>query len=254
MSPRRSAALAGHELRLMRREIGSLLLLVLFPLGMIAFLHPVFASMAEGQSGSGAAIAVPGMAVLFSLFLIAHVGYMFFREHTFGTWERLRASPLSPLEVITGKASPIVAVAVIQQAALFGLSLWLFDLRIAGSVTALLAIACALGLCLVAMGVAAAAYMRSAQRLNATANVLAIVLGGLGGSLTPVASLPAWAQAVAPFSPGYWAVRGYRSVIIDGAGIAEVGRPIAMLLVFAAIAAALAAVRFRFEETKVGFE
>jgi hypothetical protein len=43
-------------------------------------------------------------------------------------------------------------------------------------------------------------------------------------------------------------------VIVDGAGIADVGLPIAMLLVFAAVAAALAAVRFRFEETKVGFE
>jgi ABC-2 type transport system permease protein len=238
----------------MRHEIGSLLGLVLLPLIMVAFLNPVFQSMAGGQSGDGAAVALPGMAVLFSLFLIGHVGYLFFREHTFGTWERLRASPLSPIEVIAGKTAPVVALAVVQQLALFVLGMVLFGLRISGSVIALVAVAVALGVCLAAMGVAAAAYLRSAQRLNAISGVLAMVLGGLGGSLTPVASLPSWAQQAAPFSPGYWAVRGYRSVIVDGAGIADVGLPIAMLLVFAAVAAALAAVRFRFEETKVGFE
>lgn len=254
MSPRRSTALAAHELRLMRHEIGSLLGLVLLPLAMVAFLNPVFASMAQGQAASGAAIAVPGMAVLFSLFLIGHVGYLFFREHTFGTWERLRASPLSPSEVIIGKALPVVSVALVQQMALFILGIWLFDLTITGSLMALVGVAIALSLCLVAMGVAAAAYLRSAQRLNALSSVFAMVVGGLGGSLTPVASLPIWAQRVAPFTPGYWAVRGYRSVIVEGAGVADVGLPVAMLLVFAVIAAALAAVRFRFEETKVGFE
>lgn len=254
MSPRRSAALAGHELRLMRHEIGSLLGLILLPLAMVAFLNPVFTAMAQGEAAGGAAIAVPGMAVLFSLFLIGHVGYLFFREHSFGTWERLRASPLSPADVILGKSLPVVGVALVQQVALFALGIWLFDLTITGSLVALFAVAFALSLCLVAMGVAAAAYLRSAQRLNALSSVFAMVVGGLGGSLTPVESLPAWAQSIAPFTPGFWAVRGYRSVVADSAGLADIPLAVGMLLVFAAAAAALAAVRFRFEETKVGFE
>lgn len=256
MSPRRSLALAGHELRLMRHEIGSLSGLVLLPLVMVAFLNPVFAATlaAQGESAGGAAIAVPGMAVLFSLFLIGHIGYLFFREHHFGTWERLRASPLSPAEVIIGKSLPVVGLAVVQQLLLFVLGLWLFDLHIAGSVLALVAVALGLSVCLVAIGVAAAAYLRSAQRLNAVSGVLAMVLGGLGGSLTPVESLPAWAQQIAPLSPGYWAVRGYRDVILDAGSLSDVVPAVGVLLLFAGIAGALAAVRFRFEETKVGFE
>jgi ABC-2 type transport system permease protein len=256
MSPRRSLALAGHELRLMRHEIGTLSTLVLLPLVMVAFLNPVFQATlaAQGRSAGGAAVAVPGMAVLFSLFLIGHVGYLFFREHSFGTWERLRATPMSPADVIVGKALPAVLLAVLQQVALFGLGLWLFDLQVTGSMAALLAVAVALAVCLVCFGVAAAAWLRSARRLNALSGVLAMVLGGLGGSLTPVESLPGWAQQVAPVSPGYWAINGYRSVVLDAGQLADVAGAAGMLLLFAVTAAGLAAARFRFEETKVGFE
>lgn len=256
MSPRRSLALAGHEFRLMRHEVGTLSTLVLLPLVMVAFLNPVFRATlaAQGEPAGGASMAVPGMAVLFSLFLIGHVGYLFFREHRFGTWERLRATPMSPGDLIAGKALPAVVLALLQQLLLFGLSMWLFDLRLTGSLVALLAVAAALATCLVAFGVAAAAYLRSAQRLNALSGVLAMVLGGLGGSLTPVESLPLWAQHAAPFSPGYWAVGGYRSVVLEAGGLADVAGATGMLLLFAAGAAVLAAARFRFEETKVGFE
>lgn len=257
MSLRRSLALAGHELRLMRHEAGTLSTLVLLPLAMMAFLNPVFAGTmgdAPGTPAGGSALAVPGMAVLFSLFLIGHVGYLFFREHRFGTWERLRASPLSAADVIAGKALPAMVLCWLQQLLLFVSSMWLFDLRVTGSVTALVAVAAALSVCLVACGVAAAAYLRSAQRLNASSGVLAMVLGGLGGSLSPVTSLPGWAQSIAPLSPGYWAVAAYRDVVSESARLADVGAAIGVLTLFAAIAAALAAVRFRFEETKVGFD
>lgn len=257
MSWRRSAALAAHELRVMRHEAGMLSVYIVMPLVMVAFLNPVFGASAAAQGDGaveGAALAVPGMAVLFALFLIGHVGFLFFREHQYGTWERLRATPLSPVEVILGKALPVLALALFQQALLFALGLWLFDLSIAGSLVAVAAVAAALGTCLVACGVAAAAYVRSAQKLNAMSGVLAMVLGGLGGSLTPVDALPGWAQRLAPVSPGYWAVEGYRSVIVDGAGVAGIAGPLAALFAFALAAGALAAVRFRFEETKVGFE
>jgi ABC-2 type transport system permease protein len=256
MSLRRSLALAGHELRQMRHEVGTLSTLVLLPLVMVAFLNPVFRAtlQAQGESAGGATIAVPGMAVLFSLFLIGHVGYLFFREHSFGTWERLRATPLSPGDVILGKSLPAVLLAVLQQLLLFGLGWWLFDLRLTGTAAALLAVVIALAACLVAWGVAAAAFLRNARRLNALSGVMAMVLGGLGGSLTPVESLPAWAQRIAPLSPGYWAVGGYRSVVLDGADLPDVAGAVGMLVIFAAVAAALAAMRFRFEETKVGFE
>ena len=254
---RRSVALAGHEFRLMRHDLVGLSGLVLIPLVMVAFLNPLFGAAldAEGVAvGNGASAAVPAMAVLFALFLVPHVGYLFFREHHFGTWERLRATPLKPAEVIAGKALPAVSLAVVQQVLLFAMSIWLFDLRIAGAAVALAAVVLALAFCLVACGVAAVAFVHNSQRFNSMASLVVMLVGGLGGGLAPMEAMPAWAQRVGPFTPGYWAVSGYRSVIQNGGGLADVALPVAVLLVFGLVAAALAAVRFRFEETKVGFE
>ena len=78
-----------------------------------------------------------------------------------------------------------------------------------------------------------------------------LLLGGLGGALTPVESLPAWAQTIAPGVPSYWAMRGYRSVILDGGGLSEVWLPVAVLLGFALAFAAMARVLFKVDDTKV---
>ena len=250
MSPRRSAALAGHELRAMRGEMGLLLQLVLMPLIMMAFLQPLFRATTVGDAG-GAAQGVPGMAVLFAMFLVGHVGYLFFREHRFGTWERLRAAPLTPLDVIVAKALPATGLALVQQLGLLALSAALFGLRVQGSVIAVVAVGYALSVCLVAFGVMAAAFIRNAQRLNALSGLMAFVIGGLGGALAPVETLPAWAQTLARFTPGYWAIEGYQAAIVDGARLSGVVRHVGALAAFAAIAAAFAALRFRFDETKV---
>jgi len=62
-----------------------------------------------------------------------------------------------------------------------------------------------------------------------------------------------WARAVAPATPSYWAMRGFRSVILDGDGIGDVVAPVVALLAFAAVFALIAAVRFRFDEVKSSF-
>lgn len=254
MSPRRSAALAAHELRVMRQQTGMVLQLVLMPLLMMMFLQPLFRATlaAQGVDGaSGVEQGAPGMAVLFALFLVGYVGFLFFREHRFGTWERLRASPLTPMDVIVAKALPATGLALVQQMLLFALSAALFGLHLRGSVTALVAVGLALSLCLVAIGIMAAAFLRSEQRLNTLSSLLAFLVGGLGGALAPVESLPGWAQALAPFTPGFWAVEGYQAVIIDGATLLGVTRHVGALLLFTAVIAGFAALRFRFEETKM---
>ncbi len=81
MSLRRSVAITAHELRLLTRPPSSLLLLIALPLLMMAFFKPLFSATlaAEGYEGaSGAEQAVPGLSVLFALFLVTFVGYSFF--------------------------------------------------------------------------------------------------------------------------------------------------------------------------------
>ena len=68
------------------------------------------------------------------------------------------------------------------------------------------------------------AICRTAQQANAFAYVGMVLFGAIGGALVPFSVLPRWAQTVAPVTPTYWAMRGFRSVILDGQGLGGDGR------------------------------
>lgn len=249
-----AGVLVRHELRLFLREPGLLLQLVLMPLVMIAFLKPAFgATLANAgfADANGAEQAVPGMIVMFSFFGAGIVGFGFFREHGWGTWARLRASQAGPMAIIVGKAVPTLLLVTVQQALLFAAGVWLFDLTIRGSLLGLAAVSAALALCLVAFGVVFAAYLRSSQTLNAVNSLTVMTLAGLGGAFTPVDVMPGWAQALAPATPTYWAMTGYRAVVLDGVGITGTLPAVGILLAFAAVLVAIAGRRFSFDETKI---
>ena len=256
MSWRRSWAIVRNEFRHWAKRPSDFITLIGMPLLMMEFFKPLFKAtlQSEGFDGaSGAEQAVPGLSVLFALFLVSYVGFLFFSEHQWGTWQRLLASPASSAEIMIGKVIPSAAMAIVQQVVLFGAAVPLLGLHISGSLVALAAIVLALTVCLLAIGLFAAAFLRDAQQLNTIATVGAILIGGLGGALAPVAVLPGWAQAVAPGVPSYWAIRAYRDVVLESAGIADVLPAVAVLLGFAVVLLPFALKRFRFDEVKTGW-
>lgn len=254
MSWRASAAIARHELRIMRTDPSTVVFLVVMPLGMVALMKGLFAGAlaAEGVRGpSGAEFAVPGMAVSFAAFGVGYAGFAFFRDHGWGTWERLRASPATPLSILTGKVVPSVLVTSAQLALLLALGGPLFGLRVTGSWWAIAVLVVVLAVTLNAFGLTVTAVARTSQQLNALGSIGGMAMAMLGGSFVPYAVMPGWAQAVAPATPTYWGMQGLQDVILDGGGIGDVLVPVAMMLAFGAGFALLAAMRFRFEETKI---
>lgn len=246
--------LARHELRLYRREPGMLIQMVFMPIVMIAFLKPAFGpALAEAgyASATGAEQAVPGMIVMFSFFGAGMIGFGFFREHGWGTWDRLRASQARSVEIVIGKAVPTFLLVTGQQLVLFLAGIWLFGLRIRGSVIGLVLVSVALALCLLAFGVVFAAFLRSTQSLNAVNSITVMTLAGLGGAFTPIDALPPWAQTIAPATPTYWAMVGYRAVVLEAGGVAATLVPVAVLLTFAVVLTAVAVRRFSFDEAKI---
>ena len=253
----RVLAVARHDLRLLRRDPVFLLVFTLMPLAFMAFTREAFgAALAQANPGAdlnGAEQVVPGAAVVFSGFLVGNLGFGVFREHGWNTWDRLRASTLSTPELLAGKAVTPVLSLLLQLGVMLGAGALLFDLHVAGSVAAMLLVAAALIAMEVALGFALLSLCRSVLQLNAITNVGAMVLGGLGGAVTPVDSLPGWAQAVAPFTPAYWAMQGFTEVIIDGGGVGDVLTPLAVLVGFALLFVVIAAMRFRVEDSKLSW-
>lgn len=254
---RRIVAIARHDLRVLRGDPAFLVIFTVMPLAFMAFSNKAsgaaIAVYLPGSDVNGAAFIVPGAAVLFSGFLVGNVGFGVFREHGWRTWERLRASPLSTVELILGKSVVPILCLAIQLTSLLGGGALLFDLEMRGSWAAFVAVAVALGLMELSLGFMLLAVCRSVIQLNALANAGAMLIGGIGGAVAPVETLPGWAQAIAPATPAYWAMRGFRSVTIDGGGLSEVALPLAVLAGFTAVFAVVARLRFEVEDAKVAW-
>jgi ABC-2 type transport system permease protein len=233
---------------------GSLVFLLLMPLLMMAIMTPLFelSLQAQGFAGAnGAEQAVPGMAAMFATFTASFAGFTFFREHGWHTWDRLRASQATTPDIMIGKLTPTLVIAVVQMTALFVLGVILLDLVIAGSLTALAMIVVAFSVAMVSFGMAITALSRTSLQLNTFSNLFGIVFAGIGGALVPIAVLPEWVQSVARFVPTYWAMQGFLDVILQGSGVADVIVPTFALFAFTVVFALIAAFKFRIEETKV---
>lgn len=237
----------------MMTDPSTVVFLILIPLLMVALMKNLFvgALASEGFAGAnGAEFAVPGIAVGFSAFGIGYSGFTFFRDHGWGTWDRLRATPASSVDLIVGKVVPTVVITVIQLGLLFVLGGPLFGFHVKGSVVAIALIIVMLALALSAFGMAATAVSRTMQQLNAIGSVGGFGMAMLGGALVPAAAMPGWAQTIAPVMPTYWAMKGFRLVVLEGRGLADVIVPVLVIAGFGVLFAALAAAKFRLEDAK----
>lgn len=252
----RFGVIVAHESRLARRDPFSILVLLVFPVITTAFLKPAFrpALVENGFAhANGAEQVVPGQAVMSAFFVVSLVSFSFFAEHGWATWDRVRASRATSLEIIAGKSVPRVVIAMVQLGALLVAGVVVFDLHIQGSPLALAPLIVAFSICLVLLGVCVTALCRTAQQAGAFAYLGMVLFGAIGGAFVPIDVLPGWARAVAPVTPTYWAMRGMRTVILDGGGMGGIALPCAVLLGMAGLFAIVALRRFRFDQTKTGF-
>jgi ABC-2 type transport system permease protein len=242
-----------HEMRILRHDPLPMIILIVMPVALMALLGPTMKVLLEAQGyrgPSGAEQAVPGMTVLFAFFLVGAVGFSFFRDHGWGTWDRVRATPASTAEIIAGKTLPIFMLALVQQVLLFTVGVAALGLDIRGSLAGVALVGTVFAACLIGLGLVVSAIARTVQQVDAIANVGALVLAGLGGALTPVGDLPGWAQAVTPVTPAYWALRGFRSTILGG-GFTAVLLPAGVLAAFAGGFLVIGLLRLRMEEVKI---
>ncbi len=256
ISWRRVGVIVDHELRILRRDPFPFLVLIVFPLVVVAFLKPAFKPLlvAAGHPGAnGAEQVVPGQATVDGFFVVSITALAFFSEFGAATWDRLRASQATSLEVIVGKSVPRVAMSVVQFVVVIAIGMAVFGLHVHGPLYALAPLLVAFAVCLVVLGVAVTALCHTLQQANAVATVGLVLFGALGGALVPFDVLPGWARTIAPVTPTYWAMRGFRSVILDGQSLGGVVAPTLVLLGMAALFALVAINRFRFEDTKLSW-
>lgn len=234
----RTSAVARHNAILLLRDPGTVIAYTLMAMVLLTVLRPVYERL--GTFG-GPAIdqEAPGAAVMFTLLALDVAGQNLLSERIWRTWDRLRTGPGGVLTVLAGKTGPLIVLFTLQQAALlvFADAVYGFDIA-AGSWRLPLLVGC-WSLCVSCMGLAVGAWARTQGQLSAAADVGALAVTCLSGSLVPLAILPRWVAHVAPWTPGYWALRGYQSAVEGDQ--AMFGRALGLLAAISLLSFALAA-------------
>ena len=247
--------LLRHEVKVTIRDAAPLAAVGTIPVAM-AFAKSTLGSALRDSGyphANGSEQVVPGLSVLMCFMMITFVGEAFFREHRWGTWERLRASALRPWEIMVAKLLPVYLYFVGALVLLFVVGFTFLGLPWLRDPFSLLPLFVSLPLCIVTLGVALVSFSRTNMQLSALADVTGLALAGIGGALVPIETLPSWLRSVAVVTPPYWAMRAFRGLFLDHAGPRAAIVPTAVLLGFSAAFGLIALWRFRFDDTRSTF-
>ncbi|MGR3873893.1 ABC transporter permease [Streptomyces graminifolii] len=201
-----------HTLVLLVRDPGTPLAYTVMSLVLLSVLHPVYDRLATPGT-SGIVQAAPGIAVMFTLLALDVAGQLLLSERTWHTWDRLRSGPASSSTILAGKALPLTALFLTQQAVLFLFATALLGFPLGAGTWRLPVMALLWATCVTACGLALGVHARSQGQLAAASDIGALTITCLSGCLVPLTVLPHWVSTVAPATPGYWALHGFQAAV-----------------------------------------
>lgn len=153
-----------------------------------------------------------------------------------GTLEPLLVTQVSLPVILVGSAFYPFAATSLRIAVYLGWAAALFDFPLhAANWIAVAAVLVATLLAFSGLGVLSAAYLLLFKRGNPAKWFILGVSSIVGGMLFPVDILPPWLQVVAHLNPVTYALDAMRGALLDGAGIASIGRSLLLLLALGAI-------------------
>jgi ABC-2 type transport system permease protein len=179
---------------------------------------------------------------------MANIGVEMLLERQRGLWARLRSAPVSKLTLLSGKAASGTIISLMILLVSFGFAMLVFKVRIQGSVIGFLGISVACALMASTFGLLVAAVGNSPATARGVTTLAVLMMVMLGGAWVPTFIFPAWLQRVTTVVPVRWAVDGLDAMTWRGIGLRGALLPMVVLVAFAAVFAAIAAARFKWEE------
>ena len=167
------------------------------------------------------------------------------REREQGTFDQLLVTPLSPTEIMIGKAVIPMMVGLTQATIITLLARFWFQIPMAGSpVTLYLGLAPYM-LAIVGIGLSISALAPNMQQAILWTNMFMMPMILLSGFTTPVKSMPVPLQHIMMLNPMRYGIDLARRVYLEGVGVAAITYDIIPLLLMAAVTLPLAAWLFR---------
>jgi ABC-2 type transport system permease protein len=167
------------------------------------------------------------------------------RENELGTLEQLNVTPMTKVQFIAAKLIPfwILSMVIFSLGLLIGKLV--FGIPMRGNLLLVYLAAAVYLIVVLGMGLGISTITRTQQQSMFVAFFFTLIFLLMSGLFTPVDSMPDWAQQVAEANPVKHFVAIMRAVLMRGAGLETVGRPIAGLGVAGIVVLALAVLRYR---------
>jgi ABC-2 type transport system permease protein len=166
---------------------------------------------------------VPSLiCVLATILGLILAGLSIARERETGTFEQLLVSPLTPFEILVGKAIPAVFLATCSAVMMIGVTIFILDIPLRGSFGLLI-----LSMDLFLLSVVGVGLFISSLSMTQQQAILGVILVlpasiMLSGFATPVENMPIWLQQITMVNPVRWYLVIVKGVFMKGMGTYEV--------------------------------
>jgi len=167
------------------------------------------------------------------------------RERERGTIEQLIVTPIRPWELIVGKVTPYVILALINTFEVLAMGHWWFGVPIRGSLSLIVATSGLLLLSGLGIGLFASTMANTQQEAMLTVWMTLLPSIFLSGFFFPIEAMPAvlrWFSAIIPLR--YYLVI-IRAVMLKGSGFASIWKETLALFAFGVVILVAASLRFR---------
>jgi ABC-2 type transport system permease protein len=185
---------------------------------------------------------IAGLSMLQTL-LIAALSVA--REREQGTFDQLLVTPLTPMQILIGKALPAMLVGLVQSSIILLIIRFWFQIPMNGSPWVLYLGLVSFTIAAVGIGLSISALSLSMQQAMLYSFLLIMPLMLLSGLLTPVRNMPVVLQIVTYANPLRFGMDLVRRVYLEGAGLHEIGFDFVPMLIIAAVTLPVAAWLFR---------
>ncbi|MCL2760717.1 MAG: ABC transporter permease [Desulfuromonadales bacterium] len=184
---------------------------------------------------------VPGlMGVILTMMMVLMTGLAITRERERGTMENLLAMPVRPLEIMTGKIVPYIAIGLIQATIILLVALLLFRLPFFGNILLLYFVV----LLFVAANLTVGIMLSSiaGNQLQAMQLTMFYFLPNIliSGFMFPFLGMPKWAQYIGSILPLTYFNRLVRGIFLKGSSFSDLWPNIWPMMVFTAIVMTIA--------------
>lgn len=189
---------------------------------------------------------VPGTGASILLIVTAIITAMgLAREREVGTMEQLLVTPIRPIVLMIGKTVPYAIFGLIDQALILVVGNFVFDVPMRGSIPLLFCAALVYLTATLGLGLVVGTLARTQQQALMGAFFIIIPCFLLSGMMTPIEAMPEWVQPITWINPVRYYIEILRSILLRGAGLADIAKPFGRLAILAVTLMSIAVVRFR---------